>query len=321
MIRWTKIKRVALAGLVFGLIVAGDAASHHARAVDAVRIGTFSTAIDYAPLYIAKREGWLDEVARKHNVTIEYRRFDTLAAINDALAAKKLDMIAQADTPAIYQTASGNKLLEIAPFASLIQEIIVAPGSRAEGLADLKGKRIGVLFGSGFHYGAVKGIEKLGLPPDAMTLVNLPPAEARAAFAAKTIDAWLIWPPFVQQEVVGGTGKAIPGARARANISLFAPEDFVKQNAALVAAVSGVMKRAQEFARTDPRQAITLVAAETALPERVVAMAWSKIDFSLTAGPDVLQEMNGQAGFLFKEGFIAQEVKFAPSFFQGFGSK
>lgn len=41
------------------------------------------------------------------------------------------------------------------------------------------------------------------------------PPDARNAFETEQVDAWAIWPPWVQQQVVSGKGRVLPGTNAR----------------------------------------------------------------------------------------------------------
>ena len=157
-----------------------------------IHLGTFSTAIDYSPFYVAKRQGWLDEIERKHNVIFDYQDFESLPAINDALASKRLDIILEADTPAIIQQSSGNDLVAIAPLSALSEDVVLPISSAATTLLDLKGKRIAALLGTGFHYGLVSSFSRLGVSPNEYTVVNIAPAEAGAALAGGTVDAWAV---------------------------------------------------------------------------------------------------------------------------------
>jgi sulfonate transport system substrate-binding protein len=272
-----------------------------------IEIGTFSTAIDYSPYYIAKNQGWLEEVAKKHGVSFTYRVFDALPSINDALASGKLDIIMEAETPAIIQQASGNELVEIAPLASLVQEIVVPIDSPVQNLTDLKGKRIGVLLGTGFHYGLVSAMSALGIPPESYTVVNLAPAEAGAALSAKTIDAWAVWPPFPQQEVVAGTGKTIPSGKGRVYSLMFGTREFVEKNNPSVRDVVDAIERARKFIAAKKEGAISIVASATALPDKVVSLAWSKMDFQMTVTPEAIAEMQSEADFLYKGSYIVKQ--------------
>ena len=51
--------------------------------------------------------------------------------------------------------------------------------------------------GSNVHYLLVKLLEKAGLHYKDVNVVFLPPADARAAFERGSVDAWVIWDPFL----------------------------------------------------------------------------------------------------------------------------
>src|SRR5262245_48044110 len=55
--------------------------------------------------------------------------------------------------------------------------------------ADLRGKRIGYFKGSTTHYGVLMVLRQVGIRPDQVILLHLPPAEQVAAMANKEIDA------------------------------------------------------------------------------------------------------------------------------------
>lgn len=289
------------------------------KAIETIRVGTFSTAIDYSPFYVAKNQGCLDSLANLHGNKIEYSVFDSLPAINDALASGRLDIILEADTPAIIQMAAGNDIKEVIPLASLSQELVVSLNSKARGLADLRGKRIGVLYGTGFHYGIVSGMAALGIKPDMYTLVNLAPAEANAALIGHTIDAWAVWPPFVQQQIIAGIGKAIPGSKSAVNVYVFGSSEFVKKNPSTVADFTSCIRKAITFIKENPDKTIALVSRETNLPTNVVSLAWPKLTFGLTVDDKVVKELNNQASFLLKSGYTSHGVIFDASFFNDAG--
>ncbi len=52
-------------------------------------------------------------------------------------------------------------------------------------------------------------LNKAGLTTKHVTLVNLQPANALAAFTSGAVDAWDIWPPYVQQIVAQDGAKVL----------------------------------------------------------------------------------------------------------------
>src|SRR3989338_981775 len=72
-----------------------------------VRIGSFFEAVDYAPYLIAKNKGWFEKALKEENVKVEYAQFQSLPPLNEAFATDKIDIIFEAEPPAIVGKAAG----------------------------------------------------------------------------------------------------------------------------------------------------------------------------------------------------------------------
>lgn len=83
--------------------------------------------------------------------------------------------------------------------------LVANPESGIKSLADLKGKKIGVTFGSTSHHHILVALSQAGLRAEDVTLVNLQPAQIPAAYTAKQIDAAFTWEPNIAKlEEQGG---------------------------------------------------------------------------------------------------------------------
>ena len=90
------------------------------------------------------------------------------------------------------------------------QDALVVPkGSTITSLSQLKGKKIAYGSGSSGNYNLLTVLTKAGLTTKDVTMVNLQPAEALAAFTSGSVDAWDIWPPYVQQVVATDGAKVL----------------------------------------------------------------------------------------------------------------
>jgi sulfonate transport system substrate-binding protein len=61
----------------------------------------------------------------------------------------------------------------------------------------LKGKKVAFTKGSAAHLLLVRALQKFGLSYSDIEPVFLQPSDARAAFQGGSIDAWVIWDPFL----------------------------------------------------------------------------------------------------------------------------
>jgi sulfonate transport system substrate-binding protein len=120
-------------------------AGNSGTSVKEVRFGSFSVAVDYGPYLIAKNKGWFDEVLKKKGMTAKYELFQSLPPINESLATDRLDVVFQAEPPAIVAKAAGIGVKIVGISCTLIQEILVPKRSNIQSAKDLKGKKVAVL--------------------------------------------------------------------------------------------------------------------------------------------------------------------------------
>ena len=148
-------------------------------------------------LLIAKQQKFLEQ--EFPNTTIQWKEFPAGPQMLEALSVGALDLGFVGNTPPIFAQAAGKNIqyaaYEEVPIRS--QALVIAENSPIKNLADLKGKKIAVQKGSSSHELLGKILEKAGLTWQDITPVWLPPADARAAFDQKAIDAWVIWDPFL----------------------------------------------------------------------------------------------------------------------------
>jgi len=122
----------------------------------------------------------------------------------EAMASGSVDVGGVGDAPPVF-AASGGEGVEIVGARTTPtgdQDAIVVPkGSSITSIQQLKGKKIAYGSGSSANYHLLTVLTKAGLTKSDVTLVSLQPSNALAAFTSGAVDAWDIWPPYVQQVV------------------------------------------------------------------------------------------------------------------------
>lgn len=118
-----------------------------------------------------------------------------------AMGAGSVDIGAVGDAPPIFAAAGGEKIAVVAATVGNPKgtALLVPKGSSIHSVAQLKGKKIAVAEGSSSNYHLVAVLKQAGLTPKDVTIVNLQPAQAAAAFASGQVDAWDVWSPFAEQ--------------------------------------------------------------------------------------------------------------------------
>lgn len=171
------------------------------------------TGIDQIGLPIALERGFFEKNGL--DVTIARPYATGVDALN-ALQAGESDIV-QVGVPMIGAVLRGMDLVALGNYSGnatksgsdATMAVIAREGAGiVKGdLASLKGKKIAASFGTINHLYILAILEKAGLKPEDVTLVNTPPPDMTVALLAKGIDAFSAWDPW---PIVAG--KDIPGA-------------------------------------------------------------------------------------------------------------
>ncbi len=145
---------------------------------------------------------------------IEWKEFAAAAPLLEALNAGAVDTGVVGDAPFTFAVASGLRAKAIAA----VREdegglaILVRKGSPITDADGLKGKAIATGRGSIGQRLILALAESRHWPKDAVRTVFLQPADAQAAVARGSVDAWATWEPYVaQEEVLFGARRVATG--------------------------------------------------------------------------------------------------------------
>jgi sulfonate transport system substrate-binding protein len=189
----TIISRRSLAAL----FVAAVAISGFSQAqAETLRIGFQKSA---ATLSLLRASGTLEKRLAEQDVDVKWVEFPGGPQLLEGLNVGSVDFGLTGETPPVFAQAASADLLYIAyePASPTAEAILVGKDSPIKSVAELKGKRVALNKGSNVHYQLVRALEEAGLKYSDIQAVYLPPADARAAFESGSVDAWVIWDPFL----------------------------------------------------------------------------------------------------------------------------
>ncbi|GAA5482683.1 ABC transporter substrate-binding protein [Haloferula sargassicola] len=152
---------------------------------------------------IAIQKGWFKD----EGVEVDFQWFDYVPSM-DAYVAGKVDAVTMTNGDALVTGATGKPsvCIVINDYSNGNDMIVGAPG--IESLKDLKGKKVGVEEGFVDHLLLLTGLEKNGMKPEDVTVVNTPTNETPQVLASKAVDAIGAWQPSSGQAL-----KAVPGSK------------------------------------------------------------------------------------------------------------
>jgi sulfonate transport system substrate-binding protein len=192
----------------------------------------------------------------------------------EALNAGSIDFGSTGAPPPVFAQAAGIDLLYVgAEPAPVTSEAIVVPNnSPLRSVAQLKGKRIAFQKGSGSQFLLVSALQKAGLKIADIQAVYLSPADARAAFVSGSIDAWVVWDPYLAsaQKSYGARVLSDYTGLPQANGFYLASRRFVQQSPALVSALLEQVALTGKWANAHPDEVSAMLAPQMGLPVDIV---------------------------------------------------
>ncbi len=253
---------VATLGL-FGAAAMTAATTVAAQSMVKLKAGMV-TGIDQVGLPIALERGFFEKNGL--DVTVARPYATGVDALN-ALQAGESEIV-QVGVPMIGAVLRGMDLVALGNYSGnatklgsdATMALVAREGSGIDkgNLATLKGKKIAASFGTINHLYALALIEKAGLTPGDVTLVNTPPPDMTVALLSRGIDAFSAWDPW---PIVAG--KDVPGAytviRGGDVISYLgfnvATRGWVEKNGGTIEKFLAAVSEADKWMRANPKQA------------------------------------------------------------------
>lgn len=197
MFKWSK---VLFAGLLSTATLVPAVQSFAAEAKPTVirlaspLVGSGSRPVGYGNYYAtAQTLGLFEKEFQKDGIKVQWNNFKGAGpAINESYANGLVDITWIGDLPGLIGKASrlDTKLVAMAGSQDNTY-LVVAPGSPAKSIADLKGKRIGFFKGTNLHLSIINVVKKYGFSEKDFRFVNMDGPVAYSALASGDIDA--IW--------------------------------------------------------------------------------------------------------------------------------
>ena len=222
------------------------------------------TGVDQIGLPIALERGFFE----KHGLDVDIARpYATGVDALNALQAGESNIV-QVGVPMIGAVLRGMDLVALGNYSGNATKLgsdatmaLIArtdSGIKKGDLASLKGKRIAASFGTINHLYILALLEKAGLTPQDVTLVNTPPPDMTVALLSKGIDAFSAWDPWpiVALKDVPGAVEVIRGGDVIAYVGFnVATRDWVAKNGDTIEKFLAAVSEADKWMRANPKQA------------------------------------------------------------------
>jgi sulfonate transport system substrate-binding protein len=278
----------AIAAGAFAITLAPSAV---AQQKEVVRIGYQK----YGTLTLLKGKGSLEQRLSKDGIEVKWTEFPAGPPLLEALNVGGIDFGTVGEAPPIFAQAAGADLVYVGnePPSPTSEAIVVPKTSTIKSVADLKGKKVALNKGSNVHYLLVKALEKAGLAYSDIQTVYLPPSDARAAFERGSVDAWVIWDPFLAAaEKQIGARVLKDGTGLVSNHQFYlASRPYAEKKAHVVRAIIEELAKVDEWGKNNTREVAAILSAQLGLEKEVVELAAQRFSYGVKpVTPAVLQE-------------------------------
>jgi len=254
----------------------------HAQSKGELRIGFQKGA---SLLVLQKAQGSLEKKLAPLGFGVKWVEFPAGPQLLEGLNVGSVDVGFVGEAPPIFAQAAGARFYYIGndPAAPQAEAIVVPKDSLLKSVAELKGKKVALNKGSNVHYLLVKLLEKNGLKLSDITPVYLPPADARAAFESRNVDAWVIWEPFqAAAEKQIGARVLADGTGVVNNYQFYLGErGFVDRNPQVIRAVFEDSVEKGKWVKANLHQAAELIAPLQGLPVDVTETSLRRYNFNV----------------------------------------
>jgi taurine transport system substrate-binding protein len=187
--------------------------------------------------------------------------------VNAAMIAGEIDVGLVGSVPVSTGIAQGLpfQVYTVHNIVGNNEALVVTQGSGIKSVADLRGKKIGVPFGTTAHFSLMSAIEQAGLKVDEVTIVDKQPSGMLTEWKRGTLDGVFIWQPLLSSlEKMNGT--LLVSAKQLAEKGIVTAEmgtvskPFAATYPAFLASYQMALDKAVQLYRRDPQAAAEAIA-------------------------------------------------------------
>jgi len=264
-------------------------------------------------LAVLKAQGTLEQALGAQGYRVSWREFQAGPQLLEALNAGSIDVGYTGSPPPIFAQAAGIDLVYLGaePASEAVEAILVPTASPIHDVAGLKGRKVAVQKGSSANFLLVAALEKAGLSFKDIQPVYLPPADARAAFVNGSVDAWVVWDPYLAAIQQSQPVRVLADYQGLLHANSFyeGSRRFADAHPAAIRLLLAELARAGAWANAHKPEMTRILAAQIGLPETVIASWQARTGYGATAlTPEIIATQQQTADIFKAQGLIPRAV-------------
>lgn len=269
-------------------------------------------AASYAPLYVAKEKGWLEEALKEKGVEVKWTSFASGPPENESFAAKQQDIGVMGDVPGIVGKSAGQKtkIIGISAYGPKAFAVVVPKDSDITSPSQLKGKKVAIVVGSYAQHLLQKVLEANSLTANDISIINMEVGDMQNALSKKEVDAAVMWEPNITKTEDNSVGKVLVDGTnlKRGDLLIIGREEYLTQNPEIAEIFLKAYKRGSDFIASNPDEAARLIAKDFSLEPNQLKKVLPKYIYSTKITDEDINELKESAKFLKSQNLIKAEV-------------
>ena len=258
------------------------------------------------PLYVADNEGFFAD---------EGVRVRLVPCVTGARCLRQLfegtaDVATAARTPIMFSSFERSDFAIVATYGSSSEDhkLVTRRGAGIERPGDLRGRRIGVTFGTTAHYFLEAYLLMNGVDPRSVKEVNIPPGVVVQALLAGQVDALATWEPNAWRALQSHKDEVsiLPSAGVHTlSASLLIQRRMVGARDKDLAAMLRAVDRAVRFIRGQPHKARQVLAERLVTDMKFVEWIFPSMQFRLSLDQSLVKTLESEARWAIREKHVA----------------
>ena len=294
-----KLRIIAFAALYFlclGLVPAF--ALNGSAPLQRLILAEGANSIISASVFVAYEKGFF----KQEGIEVSILRFLSGKEALETVVSGKADLATVADHPIALGVMKGAKIYVLATLSNIgnIYGIVLRKDHGVSSLQDLKGKRIGVVFGTNAQFILDSFLLYHHIPRNRVTLVNLQANEIVKALSLGQVQAVATWEPFLSelQERLGNNALFYYDEKLliyKMTWNLAAGQDFVRRNPEAVKKILRALLKAEAFIHKNRQEARQIVIKSLKSDSGGFTRLWPAYRSNISLSPLLIENLESQS--------------------------
>ena len=288
---------ILIAVIVLSSFVYLDSQNHYAGKVETISIGQLPNETE-SLIYVANDQKYF----ANNGINITFKNFASGAAAAAGVLNGEVNIGVATEFIVAEEALNNASICTFGTESKFLSFYVIARTDEGiQSISDLKGKTIGVAFGTIGQFYLGNFFQQYGLNSNSVTLVNVPLAGAQNALVNNTVNAVITLQPYVSQ-IESSLGNKVIAWQAQSNQyaygDLVCANSWAEQNPSLIVRFLKSLEQAESFVQNHQSQAIAIVTKTLNYSATYLPTVWSNYQFSVTLDQSQIVAMQAESQWL-----------------------